>query len=333
MITIGLLGAGRIGAIHAESVLGNASAQLVAVAEPDEKLATAITKKSGARISNIPDILADTSIDAVIIATPTDTHAELIEKAALAGKAIFCEKPVDLDIDRVRACLKVVAQTGVPLFVGFNRRFDPSFSDLKTRLPSIGALELLCITSRDPGPPPVAYIQRSGGLFRDMTIHDFDMARWLIGEEIVEIHAMASNKVDMAIGQAGDIDTAIINLRSSSGILCQISNSRRASYGYDQRIEAHGSVGMIRADNWHNNTIEIADNDGYRKAPLLNFFLERYAQAYRRELDSFITSVVQKIIPSPNGVDGLKALMLADAAAQSYKLGRPIKLEAGQFNA
>lgn len=325
-ISIGLLGAGRIGAIHGASVIANPRAKLAAIAEPDREMAARVAGTSGAKLTDIDAILSNPSIDAVIIATPTDTHAEIIEKAARAGKAIFCEKPIDLDIGRVRACLEIVEKTGIALFLGFNRRFDPSFASLKHRLPSIGAIELLAITSRDPGPPPISYIKRSGGLFKDMMIHDFDMARWLLGEEPVEIHVMASNKVDPAIGQAGDVDTAIVNLRTPSGALCQISNSRRAIYGYDQRIEVHGSQGMIRADNWRGTTVEVADGNGYKKDPLLDFFLERYAAAYRAELDSFIDILLEGKVPSPSGRDGMLALHLADAAMQSFKTGLPVSL-------
>jgi myo-inositol 2-dehydrogenase/D-chiro-inositol 1-dehydrogenase len=212
--------------------------------------------------------------------------------------------------------------------VGFNRRFDPSFQALQTRLAGgeIGSLELLTILSRDPAPPPVSYIARSGGLFRDMMIHDLDMARFLLGEEPVEVYAVGSALVDPAIGEAGDVDTAAVTLRTASGKICQISNSRRATYGYDQRIEAHGSKGLLRAGNMTQTTVESATAAGFTTDPALPFFLERYASAYRAELDAFIDALVDGKPISPDGTDGLKSLVLADAAAESVKTGVPVKV-------
>ena len=238
-----------------------------------------------------------------------------------AGKAIFCEKPIDLDVDRVRACLEVVKKTGATLMVGFNRRFDPNFAALRRRVAegAIGALEIVSITSRDPGPPPISYIARSGGLFRDMMIHDFDMARFLLGEEPVAVSAMGSALVDKAIGEAGDIDTAVVIMETASGKVAQISNSRRATYGYDQRVEAHGAKGMLRADNVRETTVELAGAHGFASDKALNFFLERYDAAYRNELDAFIGAAKSGGKPHPDGEDGLKALLLADAAYRSWK--------------
>src|SRR6185312_1969509 len=248
--------------------------------------------------------------------SPTPTHADYIERAAREGRAIFCEKPIDLAADRVRACLDVVRRAGVVLMVGFNRRFDPHFATLKRRMDAgeIGSLELLTIISRDPTPPPIDYVKSSGGLFRDMMIHDLDMARFLLGEEPVEVSAAASCLVDPAIGAAGDVDTAVVTLRTASGRLCQISNSRRATYGYDQRIEAHGSKGLLRAGNITATTVELATGAGFVTDPVLPFFLERYAAAYRAELDAFIAAVGGEAPASPNGEDGLRALLLANAA-------------------
>jgi myo-inositol 2-dehydrogenase/D-chiro-inositol 1-dehydrogenase len=326
---IGLLGAGRIGQIHGRSAAEHKSATLAAVFDVDAKAAGAIAAGTGATVAKgIPDIIGDKSIDAVLICTPTDTHADLIEQAAKAGKAIFCEKPVDLSAERVRACLKVVADTKAKLMIGFNRRFDPSFASLQKRLAAgeVGKPEIVTILSRDPGPPPISYITRSGGLFRDMMIHDLDMARFLLGEEPVEVSAMAACLVDPAIGQAGDIDTAVVTLKTKSGKLAQISNSRRATYGYDQRIEVHGSGGLLRADNQFATTVQKATGDGFNSDPVLNFFLERYTPAYRAEMDTFVTGVLEGKPLNPTGEDGLRALVLADAAEESAKSGKSVKV-------
>ncbi|HEX6120636.1 MAG TPA: inositol 2-dehydrogenase [Dongiaceae bacterium] len=326
---IGLLGAGRIGQIHARSAAAHKSATLAAVTDVDSSAAAAIAAETGASIAkSSSDIIADKSIDAILICTPTDTHADLIEQAAKAGKAIFCEKPVDLSAQRVRACLEVVADANAKLMIGFNRRFDPSFAALQKRLAAgeIGRPEIVTILSRDPSPPPVSYIARSGGLFRDMMIHDLDMARFLLGEEPVEVSAMAACLVDPAIGQAGDIDTAVVTLKTRSGKLAQISNSRRASYGYDQRIEVHGSGGMLRAHNQHATTVEKANADGFASDPALHFFLERYAAAYRAEMDTFVSGVTTGKPLAPTGEDGLKALLLADAAEKSAKSSQTFKV-------
>ena len=326
---IGLLGAGRIGQIHGRSAAAHKSASLAAVTDVDAKAAGAIAAETGASVANsIADIINDKSIDAILICTPTDTHADLIEQGAKAGKAIFCEKPVDLSAERVRACLKVVADTRAKLMIGFNRRFDPSFASLQKRLAAgeVGKPEIVTILSRDPAPPPVSYITRSGGLFRDMMIHDLDMARFLLGEEPVEVSAMAACLVDPAIGQAGDIDTAVVTLKTKSGRLAQISNSRRATYGYDQRIEVHGSGGLLRAHNQHATTVEKATGDGFASDPALHFFLQRYADAYRAEMDTFVTGVTEGKPLAPTGEDGLKALLLADAAEKSAKTGQSVRL-------
>jgi myo-inositol 2-dehydrogenase/D-chiro-inositol 1-dehydrogenase len=326
---IGLLGAGRIGQIHARSAAAHKTATLAAVFDVDAKAAGAIAAETGAGVAkSVAEIIDDKAIDAVLICTPTDTHADLIERAAKAGKAIFCEKPVDLSAARVRACLKVVADTKAKLMIGFNRRFDPSFATLKKRLEAgeVGKPEIVTILSRDPGPPPLSYIKHSGGLFRDMMIHDLDMARFLLGEEPVEVSAMSACLVDPAIGQAGDIDTAVVTLKTESGRLCQISNSRRATYGYDQRIEVHGSGGMLRAHNLHPTTVEKANGDGFASDPTLHFFLERYAAAYRAEMDTFVAGVTQGKPLAPTGEDGLKALILADAAEESAKSGKSVRV-------
>src|SRR5437879_3151322 len=282
MIGFCQFGAGRIGAIHAGNIASRHDARLQFVVDPDRAAAERLAGRHGAAVGSQAEALADPAVNAVVIASSTDTHAELVEAAARAGKAIFCEKPLDLDRGRAAACIAVAEQCRVPLMVGFNRRFDPNFARLAAQVHGgrIGRLELLSIISRDPAPPPLDYIRVSGGLFRDMMIHDFDMARWLLGEEPIEVFAAASVLVDPAIGDAGDVDTAVVTLRTKSGALCEISNSRRAAYGYDQRIEAFGALGALRAENVVESTVAFAGAEGVVTEKPLHFFLERYAEAY-----------------------------------------------------
>jgi len=324
MLEIAVLGAGRIGRIHAGNIAAHPRARLAGIADTVPDAASRLADTLGTRALTIDDALR---ADAVLIASPTPTHADYIERAAARQLPVFCEKPIDLSADRVRTCLATVREAGIPLMVGFNRRFDPHFAALKSRLDAgeIGALELLTIISRDPSPPPIAYVESSGGLFRDMMIHDLDMARFLLGEEPVEVTAAASCLVDPAIGAAGDVDTAVVTLRTASGRLCQISNSRRASYGYDQRIEAHGALGLLRAGNVLPTTVELADAQGFRTDPVLPFFLERYAAAYRAELDAFIAAITAGATANPDGEDGLRALLLADAALESSRTERTVR--------
>jgi myo-inositol 2-dehydrogenase/D-chiro-inositol 1-dehydrogenase len=327
MINFCQFGAGRIGSIHAGNIARHAGARLHVVVDTDQTAAERLAGLYGVATSSASEALADPIVDAVVIASSTDTHADLIEAAARAGKAIFCEKPLDLDRKRAEACAAVAASCGVPLMVGFNRRFDPSFARLERQIRDgrIGNLEMLSITSRDPAPPPIAYVRVSGGLFRDMMIHDFDMARWLCGEEPVEILAAASNLIDPAIGEAGDVDTAVVTLRMPSGVLCQISNSRRASYGYDQRIEALGSKGVLRVENVVESTLVFAGADGVVGEKPLNFFLERYTEAYRRELAHFVDAIAGRYPPLTGGDDGVRALALADAALEASRTGCAVK--------
>ncbi len=327
MLRFGVLGAGRIGQIHGGNIAASKKAKLVAVADVDQATAARLAEATGAEVRDLKAIIEAGDIDAILIGTPTDMHADLIESGARAGKAVLCEKPVDLDASRVASCLKVVEAAGTPLMIGFNRRFDPNFAALQQRITdgAIGAVEIVTIISRDPEPPPLSYVERSGGLYRDMMIHDFDLARFLLGgEEPVEVTAYGSALVDPAVGEAGDVDTALVIMRTASGKLVQISNSRRATYGYDQRIEVHGSGGMLRADNVLESTVEVAGGSGFQKDPALHFFLERYALAYRRELAAFVEAVSSGKAPSPSGRDGLQAQRLADAATQSRKEGRPV---------
>lgn len=327
-VRFGLLGAGRIGKVHAKAITSDPKAQLVAVADPMAAAADALSAQYGCAIRSIEEIEAADDIDAVVICTPTDTHADLIERFVIAGKAVFCEKPVDLSLERVQACLKVVRAHNGRLMVGFNRRFDPHFRAVKAEIDkgTIGKVEMAVITSRDPGAPPVDYIKRSGGIFRDMTIHDFDMARFLLGEEIAEVVATAGVLVDPAIGEAGDYDSVQVLLKTKSGKQAMISNSRRATYGYDQRIEVHGSEGLVSAENQRPVSIEVAGTKGYTRPPLHDFFMTRYTEAYAAEIAAFIAALADGSAMSPSGEDGLAALALADAALTSAKEGRVITL-------
>lgn len=330
MLHFAQFGAGRIGAIHAANLAASGRARLAHVVDVHAPAATALAAKHGATVSDTATALADPKVGAVIIASSTDTHADLVIAAARAGKAIFCEKPIDLSLARVDACLDAVAKAGVPMLVGFNRRFDPSFSELHRRIGAgaIGAVEQVIITSRDPGPPPVSYIKVSGGLFRDMTIHDFDMARWMLGEEPTEVFAYGATLVDPAIGEAGDIDSAMVLLKTASGRMAHINNSRRASYGYDQRVEVHGSAGRLLAGNRTPTTVELADANAVAADKPLYFFLERYADAYRIELNAFLDAVANGTKMPVGAEDGRQALVLADAAVESLRTGRPVKVGA-----
>ena len=328
MLTFAQFGAGRIGAIHAANIAARPDARLKYVVDVNAAAAQALAKKYRAAIGDTVTALTDPEIDAVVIASSTDTHADLAIAASRAGKAIFCEKPIDLSLKRVDVCLAAVAKARVPMLVGFNRRFDPNFRSLHDRLQAgeIGNVEQVIITSRDPGLPPLDYLKVSGGQFRDMTIHDFDMARWLLGEEPVEVHAMGSCLVDPAVGKLGDIDSAMILMRTASGRLCHINNSRRAAYGYDQRIEVHGSKGRLSAGNRIATTVEKADAQAVSGDKPLYFFLERYADAYRAELDAFIAALRAKKPMPVEPADGRQALVLAEAALQSHRTGKPVKV-------
>ncbi|MFO1121668.1 MAG: inositol 2-dehydrogenase [Hyphomicrobiales bacterium] len=328
MIRFGVLGAGRIGKVHARTIAASKQATVAYLADAVPEAAASLAKEVGAKVAGVDDIIRAKDVDAVLIATPTGTHADLIEAASNAGKAILCEKPVSLSVDRILACLKVVEKNRSNLMIGFNRRFDPNFAALAQRLHAgaIGELELATIISRDPAPPPAEYVKGSGGLFRDMMIHDFDLARFLVGEEFVTVHALGASLVDNAIGAAGDVDTAAVHMQAASGKIAVITNSRRATYGYDQRIEVHGSKGMLRAGNVHNTTVEIASAEGFRGDPVLNFFTERYGQAYANEVLAFIDGIAKGVSARPNGHDGLQAQKLADAATESWTTGKPVKV-------
>lgn len=329
MLRIGLLGAGRIGTVHAQAISDHPDSTLVAVSDAIEDAAARLAQAHGAVARTSGDIIADPDIDAVLIATPTDTHSDLIEAATAADKAVLCEKPVDLDLNRALACQRAVAGTGQPVMIGFNRRFDPGFGALKSAVQSgeIGSPELLSITSFDPAPPPISYVKVSGGLFRDMTIHDFDLANFIIGDVPVTVSAVGTSTVDPAIAEAGDVDTAVVTMTYKDGRIAVIKNSRRAVYGYDQRVEVLGSGGLLQACNVLENNLVKSTADGVISAKPTYFFLERYMPAYRAEWDAFVTAVkTGSAVPVPLE-DGVAALALAEAATRSARTGIPVKLE------
>ncbi len=328
MLKIGLLGAGRIAGVHAAAISSNSESELVAVSDFYPEYAEKLAAQYGARARTNEEIISDKSIDAVLIATPTDTHSDLIEAAIAAGKAVLCEKPVDLSLARARACLKAVAGSSRPVMIGFNRRFDPSFGALKAALVAgeIGKAELLSITSFDPAPPPVSYIKVSGGLFRDMMIHDFDMANFIMGDAPVSVSAIGSSIVDPEIGKAGDVDTAVVTMTYGDGRIAVIKNSRRAVYGYDQRLEILGSQGLLQAQNMLENTVVKSTTSGVSGAKPTYFFLERYMSAYKAEWAAFVDAVVNGKSVPVTLEDGVAALAMAEAASQSVKTGVPVRL-------
>ncbi|MDB6177331.1 inositol 2-dehydrogenase [Paracoccus sp. Z330] len=329
MLRVGLLGAGRIGQVHAVGIAGNARSSLVAVSDVHTESAQKLAAAYGAQARSSDDILADPEIDAVLIATSTDTHSDLIEAAAKAGKAVLCEKPVDLSLERAQQCLKAVEGTGKPVMIGFNRRFDPNFAALKASLQKgqIGKAELLAVTSFDPAPPPVSYIKVSGGLFRDMMIHDFDMANFLMGEAPVTVRAVGSSIVDPEIGAAGDVDTAVVTLTYADGRIAVIKNSRRAVYGYDQRVELLGSDGLLQAGNMLENTVVRSTVDGVVSGKPTYFFLERYMPAYAAEWQAFVDAVLDGAKMPVTLQDGIAALAMAEAATESARTGQAVDLK------
>jgi myo-inositol 2-dehydrogenase/D-chiro-inositol 1-dehydrogenase len=322
-----LVGAGRIGKIHAENIVRSGRGSLAYVTDSNPAAAAELAARWNAGVAALDRPPMD-EVDAVLIASSTDTHADWIERSAGAGKAIFCEKPLDLDIRRAESCLEFVRRSRTPLYMGFNRRYDPSFARLKRESHSgaIGRIETVHIISRDPSPPPVEYVARSGGLFRDMMIHDLDMGRWLLGEEPVEVFARGSALVSKEIGAAGDVDTAMVILRTGSGTMCQIANSRRCAFGYDQRIEVFGSEGSASAGNHTSTSVTMAGKGGYSTEPALPFFLERYAAAYRLELEDFLNALQGKAVELATGEDGRMALKLADAAQASLESGQTVNV-------
>ena len=330
MIEVAVFGAGRIGRVHAENVRAHPQARLRYVVDEDLSAAQRVAEATGAEAVSQEVALGDSSVGAVVVASSTPSHVPLILAAARAGKAIFCEKPIDLDLGRVDEALEVVERAQVPFMVGFNRRFDPSFAKVKADLAAgaVGRVELVAITSRDPRPPDAAYLARSGGLFRDMMIHDLDMARWLLGEEPVEVSGVASALVSPEAAALGDVDTAVVVLKAASGAIAHISNSRRAVYGYDQRVEVLGAHGMVEAANWRQTTVRRWVEQGVLEDRPPDFFLERYREAYVRELEHFFLAIRDDDTPLLVGPhDGRQALALAEAAARAVATGRTVQVE------
>ena len=330
MVGFALFGAGRIGAMHAQNIVRHPRAALRCVYDVNTQAAEAVT--AGTRATVAPSVeraLADPTVDAVLIASSTDTHVDLISAAAKAGKAVLCEKPIDLDIARVEQCKREIAGTGVPVQIGFNRRYDPSHRALAhaVRQGAIGPVQLLVISSRDPSIAPMGYMKTSGGIFRDMTIHDFDLARFVLGEEITEVFATGSVLIAPELAGIGDLDTAMVVMKTESGGLVHINNSRVACYGYDQRVEAFGPGGMLVSGNRRATTVERWSKDGTGGMdPLLEFFIERYAEAYVAELDDFIDAVEKRRAPEVDFEAGRRALLLADAAWESVRAGQSVRV-------
>jgi myo-inositol 2-dehydrogenase / D-chiro-inositol 1-dehydrogenase len=327
----GVIGAGRIGKVHTATLVQSVpQAEVIAIADINVELARKVAEIYGIQsvFGNYLDIIRHPEVEAVVICSPTDTHAAYIMEAAAAGKHIFCEKPVDLKIDVIRKALDAVNKAGVKLMVGFNRRFDPNFSKIRQMVTSgkIGDPHILKITSRDPAPPPAEYSAVSGGMFMDMTIHDFDMARYIVGSEVTEVYTKAAVLVDPAIGKAGDVDTAIITLVFENGALGVIDNSRKAVYGYDQRVEIFGSKGMISADNNFPENHRYYAHDGVHGSLPLNFFMDRYLEAYANEMRVFCDAVTQNLELPVTGYDGLMSVAVAYAAKKSYVENRPVKI-------
>lgn len=329
-VNLGIIGAGRIGKVHAANLVRLQNVKLMGIS--DIKYAAA---KEVAALYDIPkasenyqDLLKDPDIQGILICSATDTHAQLIEECAAHGKHIFCEKPVDLTIAKVKSAMAAVEKAKVTLQVGFNRRFDPNFKRIAelVKAEALGAPHLARISSRDPSPPPPDYVAVSGGIFLDMTIHDFDMARYVMQDEPIEVYAMGSVLVDPRIGEQGDIDTATIVIKFKNGAICTIDNSRKATYGYDQRLEVFGSKACASTGNTYPNQVQIWNEKGTQQEPPHYFFLEKYEAAFMAEIKEFVNCMTSGKTPSVTGVDGLEALRLALAAKQSLKENRPVKM-------
>lgn len=331
-MNVAVFGAGRIGRIHAGNLAALPGVTLKFVCDPVADSAAQLAAQLGAQVSTPDAVFADKSIDAVVIGSPTDTHSDLIHRAAAAGKHIFCEKPVDLSVPRAEACARAVAEAGVACMIGFQRRFDPTFAEAKQRLArgDIGAAEMLVVTSRDPGAPPPEYLRASGGIFRDMLIHDFDVFRWILcvddGDEAATLHATGSVLTDPAIAAVGDVDSTAVTIRTRKGRLCVINTSRRAAYGYDQRFEVLGSKGMLQCGNHRPTEVVQSDATAVHADKPEHFFLQRYREAYRLELAHFFDCLQSGKPFRTTVADGVAAQKLADAAAQSLASGQVIKL-------
>ncbi len=331
MKNVAIFGAGRIGRIHAANIAALSGVRLKAVCDPVAGAASQLAQQHGAVVCSVEEVFADPTIDVVAIASSTATHSDLINRAAAAGKHIFCEKPVDMSVPRAQACAAAVSAAGVACMIGFQRRFDPTFNEARSRLDrgDIGNPEMLIITSRDPGAPPADYIQASGGIFRDMLIHDFDVFRWILcadGDEAQWLSATGSVLTDPAITALGDHDSTAVTIRTRKGRLCQINTSRRAAYGYDQRFEVLGSLGLLQCGNHTPSEVVLWDAQGIRGDKPENFFLQRYAAAYRLEIAHFFDCLQSGAAFRTTIADGVAAQQLADAAAQSCISGQAVSL-------
>jgi myo-inositol 2-dehydrogenase/D-chiro-inositol 1-dehydrogenase len=330
-LRIGIIGAGRIGRVHAETIaFGLPEAQIGSITDINSDAAREVAGRCGiAKVANSSrDVLADEDLDAVLICSPTDTHAALISEAARAGKHVFCEKPIAYDLEKIDAALGAVARAGVKLQIGFNRRFDANFARVRKAVETgeIGTPRLMHIISRDPAPPPISYVKVSGGMFLDMTIHDFDMARFLTGAEVAEIYVSGGVMVDPEIGAAGDLDTAVIVLRFANGVIGTIENCRQAAYGYDQRVEILGSLGKIATGNRYPNEAVVSTGSEVRRDLPLNFFMERYRESFAAELRSFVEAVIHDRPTLVSGADGRMPVVMALAARKSYEESRAVRL-------
>ena len=330
-LRIGIIGAGRIGKVHAETVaFGIPEARIVSITDLDHEAALRVADRCGIRcvVPSSEEILSDPHVDAVLICTSTDTHAELIVEAARAGKHIFCEKPIAHDLGKIDAALETVAGAGVKLQIGFNRRFDPNFARVRRAVKSgeIGTPRLMHIISRDPAPPLISYVKVSGGMFLDMTIHDFDMARFLIGDEVEEVFVAGGVMVDEAISAVGDLDTAVIVLRFRSGAIGTIDNCRQAAFGYDQRVEILGSLGAIATENCYPNQATVSTATEVRRDLPLNFFMDRYRESFAAELRCFVEAVIHNHPTPVSGEDGRSPVVMGLAARKSYDERRPVRL-------
>lgn len=331
-VRVGIIGAGRIGKLHAEHLAFRIhNAELVAIADVDATAAQAAAKTCNAPqvCQDFHELLQNDTLQAVLICSSTDTHAKLIQEAAAAGKHIFCEKPIDLDLAKIQAALDAVDRAGVKLQIGFNRRFDPNFLKVKKLISAgkIGAPHLLRITSRDPEPPPVEYVRVSGGIFVDMTIHDFDMARYLMDSEVEEVFAVGNVLINPQFRDAGDIDTAVVTLKFANGAIGTIDNSRRAVYGYDQRVEVFGSEGMVQVGNIKPDRHVLLNAETVQSAKPLHFFLERYKDSFINEVQAFVDAIRNDTEPPVTGTDGLLPVKIGLAARKSFEENRPVKVQ------
>jgi myo-inositol 2-dehydrogenase / D-chiro-inositol 1-dehydrogenase len=330
-LKVGVIGAGRIGKVHAETIARSVpEAQIVAIADVNLAAAQELADRVLVKMVTADHlaVIRNPDVDAVIICSPTGTHAPYTIEAAKAGKHIFCEKPIALDLDTIKKVLKTVEECRVKFMLGFNRRFDSNFMKIKQMVVEgkVGKIHIVRITSRDPAPPPAEYVAASGGMFLDMTIHDFDMARFVAGDDVTEVFALGGVMVDPAIGKAGDIDTAVITLQFKGGAFGVIDNSRQAVYGYDQRVEVFGSEGMVKVDNNAPDTHDYYSRNGVHASLPLNFFMDRYIEAYANEIKEFCQAVVEDKPVSVGGIDGLMSVAIGLAAKKSLAEHRPVKL-------